>query len=195
MRPPTSSVADVVVVGGGIVGTAAASFLAGAGARVALVEREGLASGASGANSGIVQHPFDPVLAALYRETVSLYRELSAVSTGFQLASQPAGMLFVAEQEAAAHRQAALISESFPELRIDVIGGTELQALEHAVGPDLWACRVDIGYPVMPGASTYAYATLAEERGAEIRLGRAATLEVEHVEGWTPSSCFISAAS
>ena len=60
---------DVVVVGGGIVGVAAAAFLAEAGATVTLVERDGLASGASGANSGIVQHPFDPVLAALYRET------------------------------------------------------------------------------------------------------------------------------
>ena len=61
----TATGSDVVVIGGGIVGTAAAAFLADAGATVTLVEREGLASGASGANSGIVQHPFDPVLAAL----------------------------------------------------------------------------------------------------------------------------------
>ena len=64
----------MVVIGGGIVGTAAAAFLAEAGARVTLVERDGLASGASGANSGVVQHPFDPVLAGLYRETLTLYR-------------------------------------------------------------------------------------------------------------------------
>ena len=30
----------------------------------------------------------------------------------------------------------------------------------------------------MPGASTYGYATLAEARGAELRMGRAATLEI-----------------
>ena len=58
---------DVVVVGGGIVGTSAAAFLAAASLRVVLVEREGLASGASGANSGVVQHPFDPITADLYR--------------------------------------------------------------------------------------------------------------------------------
>ena len=57
--------------------TAAAAFLADGGARVTIVEREGLASGASGANSGVVQHPFDPILASLYRETVELYRDLS----------------------------------------------------------------------------------------------------------------------
>ena len=60
---------DVIVVGGGIVGASAAAFLADGGARVTIVERQGLASGASGANSGVVQHPFDLILAALYRET------------------------------------------------------------------------------------------------------------------------------
>jgi glycine/D-amino acid oxidase-like deaminating enzyme len=176
MHASTSSAADVVVVGGGICGTAAAAFLAEAGARVVLIEREGLASGASGANSGIVQHPFDPILAALYRETVGLYRELAAVSPGFTMSPQPAGMLFVSSSEAAARQQSALVSEAFPGLTTQVVGGQELQALEPAVAPDLWACRVDIGYPVMPGASTYAYATLAESRGAEIRQGHEATL-------------------
>jgi glycine/D-amino acid oxidase-like deaminating enzyme len=169
---------DVVVVGGGITGTAAAAFLAGAGARVVLVEREGLASGASGANSGVVQHPFDPVLAALYRETVALYRELAAVSNAFAIGERPSGLLYISTAEDAARRQTALIGESFPELGAEVVGGEALRRLEPAAGDDLWACRVDIGYPVMPGASTYAYATLAEARGAVVRTGRAATLEV-----------------
>ena len=174
----TGTAPDVVVVGGGIVGTATAAFLAGAGARVLLVERDGLASGASGANSGVVQHPFDPVLAGLYRETVALYRELAAGSTAFPFPERPLGLLYISTAEAAARRQAALIDGTFPELGARVLGGDELRAAEPAVGEDLWACRVDIGYPVMPGASTYAYATLAEARGATIRTGRAATLEV-----------------
>jgi glycine/D-amino acid oxidase-like deaminating enzyme len=175
----TGSAPDVVVIGGGIVGTSAAAFLAAAGARVVLVEREGLASGASGANSGVVQHPFDPVLAPLYRETLSLYRELAATSNAFAFGERPAGLLYVSTSQAAARRQAALIDAPFPELRAEVVGGEALRRLEPAAGADLWACRVDIGYPVMPGASTYAYATLAESRGATIRLGRAASLEVD----------------
>ena len=43
---------DVIVIGGGIVGTSAAAFLAASGASVTLFDRTGLASGASGANSG-----------------------------------------------------------------------------------------------------------------------------------------------
>src|SRR5512141_2157409 len=105
--------ADAVIIGGGIVGTAAAALLAGAGARVVLVEREGLASAASGANSGVIQHPFDPILAELYRETVELYRELSRRSASFRLAAEPAGMLFVSESEDAVRHQAAGVSAHF----------------------------------------------------------------------------------
>ncbi|MEP7379195.1 MAG: FAD-binding oxidoreductase [Chloroflexota bacterium] len=171
--------ADVVVIGGGIVGTSAAAFLADAGKRVILVEREGLASAASGANSGVVQHPFDPILAALYRATIDLYRDLSRTSVNFKLAERPAGMLFVSEHEDAVRRQAATIAAQFPELSVDVLGCAALQQTDPALAPGLWACRVDIGYPVWPGASTYAYASLAETRGATIRQGRAATLNRE----------------
>ncbi len=66
--------------------------------------------------------------------------------------------------------------ETFPELDRIVAGGAALQAIEPAVAPALWGCRVGIGYPVVPGASTYGYATIAERRGVRIRAGRAATL-------------------
>ena len=167
---------DVVVIGGGIVGTSAAAFLAGAGASVVLVEREGLASGASGANSGVVQHPFDPVLAGLYRATVDLYRDLAARSNMFPFPTSPVGLLYVSPDEAAVRRQAGLIETAFPGLGLETVGEGELRALDPAVGEGLWACRVEIGYPVMPAASTYAYASLAEALGAVIRLGRSAEL-------------------
>jgi glycine/D-amino acid oxidase-like deaminating enzyme len=175
----TSPSPDVVIIGGGIVGTSAAAMLAGSGARVLLLEREGLAAGASGANSGVVQHPFDPVMAALYHETLGLYRELAACDLGFRLAPEPAGMLFVSTREAAVRREADLIHRAFPALEVRIVQGHELCSIEPRLAADLWACRVDVGYPVAPGASTYAYATLAESRGAVIRQGRAAELELD----------------
>ncbi|HEX5823274.1 MAG TPA: FAD-dependent oxidoreductase, partial [Candidatus Limnocylindrales bacterium] len=90
-----SGTPDVAVVGGGIVGTAAAAFLADAGARVRLYERTEIAAGASGRNSGIVQHPFDPSLAGLYRVTIAEYRALAVEVDGFGLPSEPAGLLYV----------------------------------------------------------------------------------------------------
>jgi glycine/D-amino acid oxidase-like deaminating enzyme len=169
---------DIVVIGGGIVGTAAAAFLAEAGASVTLVESEGLASGASGANSGVVQHPFDPVLAGLYRETVTLYRDLSAADLGFRLPGEPAGLLYLSPDEAVVRQMDRTLADAFPDLDRSVVTGAALERIEPAVAHDLWACRVGIGFPVHPGASTYAYASLAEQRGARIRQGRAATLDV-----------------
>lgn len=173
----TAAGTDVVVIGGGIVGTAAAAFLADGGAGVTLVERDGLASGASGANSGVVQHPFDPILAALYRETLELYRDLSAADVGFRLGAEPAGLLYVSADEAAVRHVDDSLAEAFPGLDRIVAGGTALQAIEPAVAPGLWGCRVGIGYPVVPGASTYAYATIAERRGVRVRMGRSAVLD------------------
>jgi glycine/D-amino acid oxidase-like deaminating enzyme len=46
--------ADLLIVGGGVTGVAAAYFLAGRGCRVALVERDALASGATGRNAGFL---------------------------------------------------------------------------------------------------------------------------------------------
>jgi len=59
-----------------------------------------------------------------------------------------------------------------------VVGGEDLARLEPTVAPGTWACWARIGFPVAPGASTYAFATLAESRGAEILQGRSATLEM-----------------
>ena len=160
-------------------GTAAAASLAENGARVILVEREVLASGASGANSGVVQHSFDPVLAILYRETVELYRELTSRGAGFRMAAEPAGMLFVSTHEGAVRRLSGTISGTFPGLRTEVVTGGDLLRLEPALAPGLWACRVDMGYPVPPAASSYAYARLAEARGVGVRLGREAVLAVD----------------
>jgi glycine/D-amino acid oxidase-like deaminating enzyme len=169
---------DVVVIGGGIVGTAAAAFLAQSGVRVTLVEREGLASGASGANSGVVQHPFDPVLAVLYRETLALYRELSVSDAGFRLPDEPAGLLYLSMDEAAVRGVETGLRTAFPELALEVVTGRALERLEPAIASGLWACLVGMGFPVHPGGSTYAYATVAERSGAQLRLGRSAAVDV-----------------
>ena len=99
-RPPAP---DVAIVGGGIVGAAAAAFLSAAGARVTLFERTSIAAAASGRNSGVVQHPFDPVLAGLYRESLELYRALALDADDaapFQVGVAPAGLVLVGDGEA-----------------------------------------------------------------------------------------------
>ena len=176
MNEGSASTADVVIVGGGIVGAAAAMFLAEAGTSVTLVERDGLASAASGANSGVIQHPFDPVLAALYRESLEHDRRLAAADVGFAIGAEPAGLLYVSRDERAVRETDRALALTFPDLARDVVEGRELARLDPAVSPELWACRVDIGFPVQPAASTYGFATLAERAGVRVRVGRAAVL-------------------
>ena len=125
----TSAGSDVVVIGGGIVGTAAAAFLAAAGASVTLVEGEGLASGASGANSGVVQHPFDPVLAGLVpRDGRRCIASCRRPTSGFRLPDEPAGLLYLSADEAAVRQVDRALAEAFPELDRSVVSGDRARA-------------------------------------------------------------------
>jgi glycine/D-amino acid oxidase-like deaminating enzyme len=161
---------DVAIIGAGIVGCAAAALLAEAGARVEVYERDTVAGAASGRNSGVVQHPFDPVMARLYRESLELYRELE----GFELPDLPVGVLLLASDAAQLADVAAEIGRDVPELRPAMLHGGELQVLEPALAEGLSACRLDTGYPVRPAAATRAWARRAHRRGVRFHQNEVA---------------------
>ena len=144
---------DFAVIGGGIVGCALAAFLAEGGAAVTLYEREAIAAGASGRNSGVVQDPLDPELTALYEESLGHYRDLE----GFELPEHPSGLLLLSD-EPFEHHGAELIEDP--------------QRLEPALQPGLFARRIDTGRPVPPAAAAHAWAQRAQRAGAKIELGR-----------------------
>ncbi|HEX5589407.1 MAG TPA: FAD-dependent oxidoreductase [Candidatus Limnocylindrales bacterium] len=166
----------VAVIGGGIAGLATAAFLAEGGASVTLYEREAIAAGASGRNSGSIQQSFDPPLVSLYHESVEHYRRLGAVApgAGFVLPPEPAGLLLVTHHAAVAERLAVHLRSTHPDLEPEVLTGADLAALEPSIAPGVHAVRVPIGFPIVPAAPTYAWATRAEALGVTIRLGRAA---------------------
>jgi glycine oxidase len=150
---------DVAVIGGGIVGCALAAFLAEAGASVVLYEREQIAAGASGRNSGVLQHPFDEALVGLYEESLRHYGELE----GFALPPEPSGLLVVSREPQTAER--------FPELRPQLL--QDAREAEPALAEGLTAVRYETGRPVPPAAATQAFAARAQRAGAEIRLAEA----------------------
>ena len=165
-----SAPADVAIIGGGIVGCAAAAFLAEAGANVELYEREEVGAAASGRNSGSVQHPFDPVMAQLHTETLALYRELP----GMELGDKPAGVLMLAPERRLIEPSVEEIGHDCPELEARLLDPAVVRELEPCVAPGLWACRLETGYPVRPMAATRAFARRAHAAGVRFHEGETA---------------------
>ena len=165
---------DLLIVGGGIIGCSAAAFAAERGASVVLVEATEIGAGASGRNSGVVQHPFDPVLAPLHEATLDHYRTLD----GFDFPSEPAGLLLLTDAPAAGHARVAELNASEPGLAATFLDEQALLAREPMLAGGLSAVLLATGYPVPPHAATQAMAVRAQRAGAELRIGvRAGAIE------------------
>ena len=178
---------DVAVIGGGIIGCSAAAMLVERGATVVLYEATAIGAGASGRNMGAIQHPFDSVLAPLYRASLAHYRQLSAIDGAFSMPDQPAGVLLLNRNADASRRQAARLSAAVPDLDVEFVEADAVAAAEPSLVPGLAACRLGTGYPIPPDSATAAFGRLAEQRGVEVRVGAAATPWVEEgaVQGVT----------
>jgi glycine/D-amino acid oxidase-like deaminating enzyme len=164
---------DVAVIGGGIAGCATAAFLAEAGAAVTLYEREAVAAGASGRNSGVVQHPMDPVLEPLHEASLELY---AGLGHGFDFPAEPAGILVVAQDPAALTADLDDAQARFPALAPEWLDGAALAAVEPSLAAGLCAYRLATGRPVPPAAATRAWAERARAAGARVVEGETAVL-------------------
>jgi glycine/D-amino acid oxidase-like deaminating enzyme len=177
----------VVVIGGGIMGCTAAALLAEAGRSVTLVDATAIAAGASGRNSGAIQHPFDPVLLPLHIETLAMYRELAESDLGFAIPSEPAGILLLTDDADAARSRAAELRTAFPELKAVVLDPDAVAAAEPALSPGWSAVRLATGFPATPDGATRAMAARAVRAGVTLRIGLAARpwVDGDHVGGVT----------
>ena len=169
----------MAIIGGGIIGCAAAAFLAGSGASVTLYERTAIGAGASGRNLGAIQHPFDAVLAPLYHDSLDRYRTLAGEADGFALASAPAGLLLINADASAVRRQAAHFAAALPDLSPAFLDEAALADVEPGLSAGFSACRLATGFPVPPDAATAAYAGLALRRGARLHIGALAEPWIE----------------
>jgi D-hydroxyproline dehydrogenase subunit beta len=161
---------DIVVVGGGIIGTACAYELARSGAAVTLLEKDELAAGASGRNLGYLDTSKDPILAPLARRSLERYAEIATdPPTPFFLDAEPLGTLAVTIDE-----------DELGDLRDWVEAGRavgveieqvddRVRELEPAVSPDvLEAYLLHEGRRVDPLALTVCFGALARGEGATV---------------------------
>jgi glycine/D-amino acid oxidase-like deaminating enzyme len=165
---------EVAVLGAGVLGCALAAQLAEAGRTVAIVEPEGVGAGASGRNSGALQHPIDAGLAPLYAETLARARELGAVGP-----EPPAGLLVLGLPAASLPAAARALAARCPELAPAVLDGEELRRAEPSLAPGLAALRLETAHPVRPRALVEAVAARARELGVRWAVGGAPRLVLD----------------
>jgi len=164
---------DVIIVGGGLEGTAAARSLASRGVSVTVLERDTVGSGGTGKSSGIVRcHYGVPSLAAMAWKGTALFEnaeDVLGVDIGFRQTGYVVG---VGEQNAAALRA---------NLRMHRGLGIEVREIGHDEVADLWpSARLDdfaaFGYEPRGGygdayQTAQAFAAAARRDGAVIRQG------------------------
>ncbi|MEM9576045.1 MAG: FAD-binding oxidoreductase [Pseudomonadota bacterium] len=127
-RQPTE--ADVVVIGGGVIGVSTALFLARKGQRVVLLEKGRIAGEQSSRNWGwIRQQGRDPDELPLMKEANRLWRSLAA-ETNVDIGLTQGGVTYLAEDEAALDRYAAWLPFA-QDLEIDtrLLSAQETEAL------------------------------------------------------------------
>jgi sarcosine oxidase subunit beta len=175
--------ADVVVIGAGITGLSVALHLAEAGLRPVLVERQGIAAGASGVQPGGVRQQWSTSLTCvLAREGVLFYRELAdRLETTVPVRFDACGYLF------AAHSTARLDELTRSVAMQNAIGVTSRIVSAADAGqlvPALDASRLlgaswcgEDGYVDRPQAAVEAFAAAAIARGAQLEIGEVVSLE------------------
>jgi sarcosine oxidase subunit beta len=175
--------ADAVVIGAGVTGLSVALHLAEAGRRPVVVERRGVAAGASGVQPGGVRQQWStPLSCTLAREGATFYRDLAdRLETTSPVRFDACGYLFVAHGSP----------------RLDEL--TRSVAMQNAIGipsrivtaadaaelvPGLDASRLagaswcaEDGYVDRPQAAVEAFAVTAIARGAQLEIGEVVSLE------------------
>ncbi|HWP28151.1 MAG TPA: glycine oxidase ThiO [Chloroflexota bacterium] len=171
---------DVAIVGGGVIGCAAAYYLARAGARVVVLERDRIGAEASTAAAGLLAPlaedarpgPFlDLALASLARYP-ALATELRA-TTGIDIELLTPGLLRLALDEAeAADYQASLRWQQQRGLPVRWLEGAEVRTLVPQVTSSVCgAVYSELEHHVNPVRLVEALARAAAAHGAEFRLG------------------------
>ena len=175
--PPRS--ADLVVIGGGIVGAATAFFAARAGLTTVLIEkRPALCTLTTPVSTGAFRLQFDnPEEIALVREGVDLFTRFGEVTglDGYDLELRQQGYLFCATDEAGMRRQHEWVAaqRTWGLDDVELLPGDEVRYRFPHVGPSVLQARYRAkdGW-LKPKALTLGYATAS---GATICLGTPAT--------------------
>ena len=173
--------AEVVIVGGGVVGCATAYFLAKEGVKATIIEREAVAGCASGFAAGLlnplnghgIPGPLEPLAQASFRIHSYLADEVKA-ETGVDPQLRTLSCIWLALKEGEVEEfqelsQLAQRLEGFPARWLD---GQEVRSLEPRVSPQVMSAMCVEGTKQVESYEyTSGLAEAAEKYGATIRHG------------------------
>ena len=173
----TGETADVVIVGGGIVGCTTAYNLARRGARVILFEKGDIAQEASGRNRGNVRLQLrDRLELPIVREAIELWK-CADDELGLPTEYRTTGNLLVTyHEEIAAGFEAEAERHRGLGIKAEVVSHNALRDRVPDISSDILAgfLTTEDGH-VNPQKATWAFATAARRAGAQVRTGTAVT--------------------
>jgi len=176
---------DVIVVGGGVIGTSIAFRLAERGVGVTLVEKDFIAAGPTGRSCGIVrQHYSHPVTARMALSALRVFQNFAEM-VGGDCDFHQTGFILAAGPDHVETLQANVALQQSVGVNTRLISVDELRELEPGVSTDgivAAAYEPESGYADAYATST-AFANRAEQLGAELLTGT--RVESVIVEGGT----------
>ena len=169
--------ADVIVIGGGVIGSAATYNLTRRGLRVIQLERDYFSSGASGACDQMVipqsKTPNEHLSLALY--SVELYKHLSE-ELGRDVEYVRKGALILIENEHEREIMAGIVEkQNALGLPTRMVSTDEAMRMQPGLNPDaiVGAVYGDVDGEVNPFKMNLAFTDCAREMGAVVRTGEA----------------------
>jgi glycine oxidase len=175
---------DAIVIGAGVMGSGVAYFLAQEGARVTVIEKEAVASGASGvaaamlgpAAEGDRRVELSDLSLRLHRELSSHLPEEAGADYGYR-ENDELLLALTPEQAIELKAREPAFQERRPEARW--VEGQELFEIEPQLTREAIGAILVRQFQVIASRFTIALATAAERKGVEIRHGEVVGLVTE----------------
>ena len=162
---------DVIIIGGGIIGSSVAWQLSRRKKKVLVIERKDTCSGSAGATDGVVgYHTKKPGLQLdLAVQSIEMFRTLNRdLETNVEYGLEAGGMQPVEDKDQWDMLEAMATEQRKSGVDIRMITAEEACAIEPNLNPDIYgALWSPTGGKVNPLAMTFGYARAAKKLGAE----------------------------
>lgn len=174
-----SAAANVIVIGGGVIGASTAYHLAASGVRgVSLLERSALAGGATGKSGSVVRmHYTNPHDAALAHHSLPYFEQWGDVVGSGDPRFVRTGVVRLAPERFEPQLRANVAMLQDVGIETHLVSSDDVRTIDPGCLVDDFSCAAyepRSGY-ADPAATAFSFAQRARELGVEVRTGVAAT--------------------